>query len=260
MTAIVGIFCKDGVVVGADSAATSVAGAQRTIEQPTMKIDIIDDRIIVAGTGEVGMGQRFCHQVRNLWVNKQFSGLDEFGFSKKVAQAAMKDFGETGCRPGTYGALVAFPCNKSHHLVEYALSNFQPEFKNENMWYVSMGSGQFIIDPFLGLFREVFWGDGPPSVQEATFATTWMLDQAVNLNPGGVNAPVRIAVLETEKGKHRARLLTDDELLEHHGSVTAAKDALRNYKERLTDESSAEEVPEPPTAEQPIVPEAAVAD
>lgn len=247
MTALVGIFCKDGIVIGADSAATSAtAGGQRTIEQPVMKIDIIDDRIIIAGTGQIGMGQRFCNQVRTLWAQKKIPCNDEFVFTKALSMAAINDFAETKCNQGQYGALVAFPCKSGRHLVEFAVADFQPELKNKNLWYVSMGSGQSIIDPFLGLFREVFWGDDPPSVQDAIFATTWMLDHAVKVNPGGVNAPIRIAVLESVKGDWKARLLSDDELLEHQGGVAAAKDALRHYKERMVKEEDAVALPEAP--------------
>lgn len=247
MTALVGIFCKDGVVIGADSAATSAtAGGQRTIEQPVMKIEIVADRIIIAGTGQIGMGQRFCHQVRTLWESKRLSAQDEFGFAKIIAVAAIQDFAETKCSQGQYGALVAFPCKSGPHLVEYAVADFQPEFKSKNLWYVSMGSGQTIIDPFLGLFREVFWGDDPPTVQEAIFATTWMLDHAVKVNPGGVNGPIRIAIMEQEKGDWKARLLSEDELLEHQGSVAAAKDALRHYKDRLVKEEDAVALPQAP--------------
>ncbi|MBH1430371.1 hypothetical protein I5U42_03525 [Stenotrophomonas maltophilia] len=247
MTALVGIYCKDGIVIGADSAATSAtAGGQRTIEQPVMKIDIVDDRIIIAGTGQIGMGQRFCNQVRALWANKKIPCHDEFAFSKALTVAAVSDFAETKCNTGQYGALVAFPCKTGRHLVEYAVADFQPELKNKNLWYVSMGSGQSIIDPFLGLFREVFWGDDPPTVQDAIFATTWMLDHAVKVNPGGVNAPIRIAVLEQVKGDWKARLLSNEELHEHEAGVIAAKDALRNFRERLVKDEGAVEIPPAP--------------
>lgn len=192
------------------------------------------------------MGQRFCNQVRALWAQKKVPCQDEFSFTKALAQVARQDFAETGCAQGQYGALVAFPCKTGRHLVEYAVADFQPELKNKNMWYVSMGSGQSIIDPFLGLFRDVFWEDGPPTVQEAIFATTWMLEHAVKVNPGGVNGPICIAALESVKNDWKAHLLSDDELLEHHGGVEAAKDALRHYKERVVKDEGAVEIPEPP--------------
>lgn len=254
MTAIVGIFCKDGVVIGADSAATSAAGAIRTIEQPVMKIDIIADRIIIAGTGQVGLGQRFCAQVKCLWENKKCSGLDEFGTAKLICQTAIQDFSQTAISPGNcpYGALVAFPCKHHPHLVEFAYNDLQPEFKTQNLWYVSMGSGQLIVDPFLGLMREVFWKDGPPTVQDGIFATTWLLEHAISVNPGGVNGPVHIATLEKiGTGDWKAQLLSEDRLLEHKANVEAAKDALRNYKSRMSEGTEAAEIPLAPDSSNP---------
>lgn len=158
------------------------------------------------------------------------------------------DEGQVGgpCLTGQYGALVALPCKTGRHLVGYAVTDFQPELKNKNLWYVPMGSGQSIIDPFLGMLREVFWGDDPPTVQDAIFATTWMLDHAVKVNPGGVNALIRIAVLEQIKGDGKARLLSDEELHEHETGVIAAKDTLRNFRERLVKDEGAVEIPPAP--------------
>ena len=48
-----------------------------------------------------------------------------------------------------------------------------------------MGSGQPITDPFLALMRSIFWGDGLPTVQDGTFAVTWALEHAIEVNPGG---------------------------------------------------------------------------
>lgn len=254
MTALVGIYCKDGIVVGADSAATSAAGEIRTIEQPVMKIDIIDDRIIIAGTGQVGLGQRFCADVRSLWENKKCSGLDEFGMAKLITSTAIQDFMQTGITPGNcpYGALVGFPCKQNSYLVEFAYKDLQPEFKTKNMWYVSMGSGQLIVDPFLAFIREVFWNGGPPTTKEAIFATTWALDHVIRVNPGGVNGPVHIATLERDKGNWRARLLSDDDLLEHRASISAAKDALRNYRDRISGSRDVAEIPPAPDTRIPV--------
>jgi 20S proteasome alpha/beta subunit len=70
MTAIVGILCRDGIVIGTDSSSTlTTAGGPyglRTIESSSKKISIIDERIIVARTGEVGLNQRFCGVVKSL--------------------------------------------------------------------------------------------------------------------------------------------------------------------------------------------------
>lgn len=253
MTALVGIFCKDGIVIGADSAATSAtAGGQPTVEQPVMKIQIIEDRIIIAGTGAFGLGQRFHALVGDAWRQKQFANKTEIQVAKMLSHATIQDLRETFLNPGQFGALVAYPCKTAGsngcHLVEFAVQDFQPEFKTPNIWYVSMGSGQSIIDPFLGFMREIFWQDGPPTVQDGVFAATWLLDHAVALNPGGVNAPVRIAVLENVKGDWKARLLTDDDLLEHRANQESAKDALRNFKRRQAEGEGAVDLPEAPAS------------
>ena len=246
MTAIVGIACADGVVIGADSAATFTAGQHRTIEQPTDKLDIVADQVIVAGTGQIGMGQRFCAVVRKLWTD----GAARNGAIEAVkafAREAIADFGSTQAPKGQFGALVAFPSGGLPHLCEFAVSDLQPELKSERLWYVSMGSGQLITDPFLGFIREVFWDGGRPKLQDAVFAVTWTLDQAVQLTPGGVNEPICVAVLERASGGFRARRLSEEELAQHRENVAAAKAHLREFAAKHQP-SAAPTVPEVPRA------------
>ena len=51
MTAIIGIYCRDGVVIGADSSASfSHTPAFRTIEQQVRKLEVIGSQIILART------------------------------------------------------------------------------------------------------------------------------------------------------------------------------------------------------------------
>ena len=63
MTVIIGVLCKNGVVIGADSSATFSIGTLRTIEQPfEQKIQVIDNhvvgderqRLVVAGGNHAG--------------------------------------------------------------------------------------------------------------------------------------------------------------------------------------------------------------
>jgi hypothetical protein len=147
---------------------------------------------------------------------------------------------------GQYGALIGFALGEKPYLCEFPVSDFQPEFKTETLWYCSMGSGQPITDPFLAFMREVFWGAGLPSVQDATFAVTWTLDHAVQINPGGINGPVRIAVLERHSGKFRARVLDDSDLEEHRQNIDQAKERLRSFPaSQSADAPGTPEVPKP---------------
>ena len=244
MTAIVGVLCRDGAVIGTDSSALFTAGQLRTIEQPTDKLFIVAEHVIVAGTGQVGMGQRFGEILRRAWDNHTFRG-NPIEVGKQLCIAAMKDFGETSCRIGQFGALVAFPSDNQPALVEFPDTDFQPELKTDRIWYCSMGSAQLITDPFLALMREVFWNGGQPPVQEGVFAATWTLDHAIRVNPGGVNGPARIAVLErAEKGRFKARLLDDAELAQHRQNVDEAKQHLREFR-RKHEPSAGPNVPTP---------------
>jgi opacity protein-like surface antigen len=76
VTAFVG---KDGVVIGADGSATlGDGGMLRIIEQPSSKkIEIIGERMIIAGTGYVGPMQRFASVVKELWNGNAFKGKSD---------------------------------------------------------------------------------------------------------------------------------------------------------------------------------------
>ncbi len=58
------------------------------------------------------------------------------------------------------------------------------------------------------------------------------LEHAVELNPGGVNGPIRMAVLEKhpETERFSARRLEAGELEEHKQNVRGAYESLRNYR------------------------------
>ena len=195
---------------------------------------MIGDQLIVVGTGEVGLGQRFVHAVRALYSAgpKPFVERDPWTIAKDICIAGVSDFRETAAKPGNYGALVAFPANKNRDLClfEYAVKDFQPEMKDDKIWYASMGCAQYITDPFLSFIREGFW-DGRPNLSEGVFAATWTLSQAISCNPGGVNGPIRLATLSRDATGHAtAAMLDEDSLLEHKQNIEEAVSALRAFQ------------------------------
>lgn len=230
MTAVVGVLCKDGVVIGSDSSTTFVHEQFRTIEQCSEKLEVLVDCVIVAGTGQVGLGQRFCAIVEDAWQQDVFQ-KPAMEVAILLSRATIENFRATFMNPGQYGALVAFPAEKGIHLCEFDTANFQPEFKTEQLWFCSMGSAQPITDPFLALMREVFWQEGLPSVNDGVFAVAWTLEHAIAVNPGGVNAPVRLAVVEHgNDGAAHARMLDEAELYEHSQNIEEAKNLLREFR------------------------------
>lgn len=247
MTVLVGVRCTDGVVVGADSSATFGAHPQaKTIEQRVQKVFVVADKIIVAGTGAVGLGQRFTAAIETAYSGKEFAGEGSpIEFGKKLCMAGLRDFQPTGVQPGRFAAMVAFPIKNAAFLCELGLVDFQPELKTDDMWFCSMGSGQPITDPFLAFVKRVFFPNAQPSLKEGLFMVTWALMHAIELNPGGINGPPQIAVLERGKDSASARLLHDEELDEHKGSVEAAEEYLRGYRKLLSGEGSSPAIPQP---------------
>ncbi len=196
MTIIIGIRCPDGVVIGADSSGTEVAGQIRTIEQTVNKIDIIQGQIVLAGTGPVGLGQRFGQVVERFWASNSYRGKSHIDVGRELCIQCHTEFGSTGPSQGQYGALLAFPFDGVCHLCEFPFTDFQPKFKVQGGGtpHITSGSGKLIADPFLGFLRDLFWNDRLPSLSEAVFATLWTLEHTINFNPGGINGPGRIAV------------------------------------------------------------------
>jgi hypothetical protein len=127
------------------------------------------------------------------------------------------NFQTTGVAKGQieFGCLVAFQLGASYKLLEFSVAHLQPEFKTPGLWFASMGSGQPITDPFLGFLRRVFWPpqkQESPGISEGIFFATWALIHAIDVNPGGINGPLQLAVLKTdETGQPRARELLETE-------------------------------------------------
>jgi hypothetical protein len=270
VTSIVGVLCSDGVVIGSDSAATFDTGQFRTIEQKTEKIDIVGSSVIVAGTGSVGLHQRFASIVRQAYegsllqtfpahmggpakipiTGKVFTKDKPLEIAKTLSRAALEDMGHTYLKPGQYAALMAFSCRREPYLCEFSIGDFQPELKEgKRLWFVSLGSAQSITDPFLGFIRRAFWGAGIPSVSDAIFAVTWTLQHAIDLNPGGVNGPVKIAVLEKLEGDYKGRILDPEELQEHQQNIEETYSELQKLRERRRS-TNAETVPDVPKLSQ----------
>lgn len=251
MTLIVGIRCRDNsAVIGTDSAVTfSLLPQQPTIEQPNRrKIEIVDDQVIIASTGALGLGQRFVDLVKEAWKNKGLQGKSAVEVGRLLARPTVQDFASTGAGKAAYGALVAVPCNKRAELIEFNVAGFQPEVKTEVNWYVSMGAGQLVADPLLGFVRRVFWGDEPPSRQDGVFAAMMVLKLACEMAPTGVAPPVQMALLSPDKKGHLVRKeLTQEELLEHNGNVEGAIQHFRKYRDILRGEGTPRPA-EPPKA------------
>jgi 20S proteasome alpha/beta subunit len=240
VTLLVGVLCGDGVVLAADSAVTMAGGpGQLTITHPARKIEIIAGKLIIAGTGQMGLGQRFCAVVDRMWPILEVADTPPVEVGRSLCQHTVNDFASTRTPAGGLGALVAFPSKGAFHLCEFQVADFQPELKTEKLWYVSMGSGQSLADPYLALIRKVFWSKGPPNVEDGIFAAVWVMHHAIKAAVGFVGPPIDVAIL----AKDGASMLPTDRVQEHLENVEAADEYFASWK---TSGGSARDLPPPP--------------
>ncbi len=223
MTAIVGLFCTDGVVIGSDSAASMADGMGHTIEQPVRKVHVIDDTYLLAGTGSRGLGQRIMQLILEK-KNELKSANGHIDLGKRLSSFGIKDFVDTHIQPHShhgfgYGCLVGFYKGKGVHLLELGTRDFQPEFLGGEAPFCTMGSGQRITDPFMAFLRKHYFASGPPTVKEGKLYVALTLQHVIDLNTGGVNGPLQIGVMENTGATSKATLLAPAQLTELETSL-----------------------------------------
>jgi hypothetical protein len=255
VTIIVGVKCIDGVVIGADSAATSSIGPQRLIQIVSEdKINIVGGKVIIACTGAVGLSQRFHGVVKGAWdAPKKWFQKPMAECLRDLTRATLQDFDHTAVpryplQQGglQFGSLMAAPMDGGAQLIEFGSLDFQPEIKKDQLHFVSIGSGQVLADPFLAFVSRVLWGAKPPDVQLGAFGLYWVLSHTIQYAPGGVGKPIKIAILKKEKGDWVARSMEGDELQEPEQHVAEIEKLIAGYPKAIIESTHASPPPTPP--------------
>jgi len=250
--------------MAADGAATLGSMGQSTAQQPIKKLYTLKDKIVMGVSGPVGLGQLLKGKMESLWDANTFSGkrphegmsLISQGFREyimpelQVAQVARNAIGSAGLSSAVSHSLVAVPISRELCLFQFDQQG-APEQTTEELPFTSIGSGQPIADPFLGLLRRVLWSDHQPTVNEGLFAAVWTLDHAIRVNPGGVAEPMQLITMLQNGGDTVIHELSEAELSEHRGAVRGAEsamaDSLSNFRASISGEGSAVDIPDPST-------------
>ena len=225
--------CTDGIVIGTDSGITHLANQYPTIIQPIQnKIEVIQDELIVTGTGQIGHGQRFTDIIKQHWGKKEFREKSIIDIGRILSNYTINDFKKTFSSIGVYGALVAIPCGCTVELIEFQFADFQPEIKTIDHWYVSMGWGQPIADTLLRFFREI-WGNEPPNYKMGICVVTMVLKLSCKMSPNTLTEPIQIAVLSSKNGGLCAFRLSENELSEYIKNFDDSIKYLKEYFHNL---------------------------
>lgn len=240
MTLIVGILCRDGVVLASDSAATFGSAGRPTIGQQEMrKLRRINDHLLYTSTGAVGISQLIADKLKSLWEGKIFSGsqspenvMDKIG--KEIVQLVGPYLQTANLQRSLVGdassslckSLVAMPVNQKSCLFNFDV-NGAPERSTPDLPFIALGSGQPIADPFLAFLRRLLWSDREPTLAEGRLAAVWTIEHVGRTNPGGVGGSVQLATLAPSAGKTpTVSEVSEEDIQEHLQRVVSAEQSL----------------------------------
>jgi 20S proteasome alpha/beta subunit len=251
MTVVVGFYCRDGVVVGADSMLTPNMGNIGVGHHKGHKVHLLAGSQLFAFAGDQGQAARFQIMADGNHAMAA-AGAHAIEFPLVLTQKIVQQFHNTGIgQQINVNTVLGFEHNGQHQLCVFE-GLIQPRLLDPPHYYVALGSGKLSADPFLRFLVDIFCLNGPPSVREATFLTTWAIQHVIETNPGGVAGPIRVGVMERDPGgAWQSRLLSDNEVDDQGQAVESARQSLRDWRDSLTPPNNGndggEGVPPPPT-------------
>lgn len=263
MTLIVAVKCRDGIVVGADGAATlGVPGQPPTARQPVRKLQIVKGKLIIGTSGPVGLGQRLADEITTIWNENKLSNKSpeaamtyirqEFvskhiGVELQVAGMAKNAIGAAALSSALSHTVLAIPISRQLCLFQFDQQG-APEMATADLPFVAVGSGQAIADPFMAFLRRVLWQhtgkgqDSLPPLGDGITATLWTLQHAILTSPGGIADPVQMMIIRKEGKDFGARELDETELAEHSLAIESLEDTIGSEWLRLREPPAAGDV------------------
>ena len=173
MTILVGVRCSDGVVIGADSIATSSMGPHPLIHlEADPKIQLFNNAVIMATTGPVGFSQRLHYHIDAAVKGHVFNNFTARDATTNISKRLLADLQESKAPSSPqgglrFGGLMAAAVKDGPFLAEFGTTDFQAEMKTGKIFFGSMGSDQMLADPFLAFVCRVLWkNEMPPSTTE----------------------------------------------------------------------------------------------
>lgn len=249
MTLIIGVWCRDGIVVGADTIATyGTPFGMSTIEQEVKsKISIESENVILATSGSVGLSQLMMDaltihwdKIKGLPISQVRTVITQMLWSQinpaiHRAQIAQQLIGDNALSSAICTCVVALPVGNSHELLHFD-TQAASEACTPDLPMVAIGSGQQQADPFLAFVKRVIWNNEAPTTTAAgILGVLWTLKHVIKVNAGfGVGGRPTIAVLEKHNGNWIGEELDADRLGPHEEAVEDAETLLQEFADGLT--------------------------
>jgi hypothetical protein len=215
---------------------TSAMGPQPLVQVPIAeKLQQIGDRAILACTGSVGFAQRAKIIADEMWNKKRFTD-NGMSTASNLAGRLIADFSSSNVQRHpqlgfNFGALLAMVVQDVPYLVEFDSVGFQPELKDGNLFYVAMGSGQMLADPFLTFVKRVLWKDKMPDVERAKIGIWWVLNYTCVQAVGMVGGELKLGVLRKEGNDWTATIQDTQEQAQYIAALEGQFDLDKLFHE-----------------------------
>ena len=240
MTLIIGVKCRDGIVVGSDSIETFGTDIEQEVSN---KIDFLAKDSLIASAGAVGLSQLIKDKLRISWETVQnqedvyaarilLEGLiwSEIKRAMDHVSEAQEFLQEDLIPTVLTSSLVAFPLKGTPRLLRVNGIGQSHEVTDESP-FVSIGSGDFQADPFLAFVKRVVWNDKQPeAIDDGVFGVLWALQHVIEVNGGlGVGGSPVIATLQMVDDLWEADIRMGPLLDQHLQLIAGAENSVLKY-------------------------------
>ena len=241
MTVLVGILARDGAVIAADRQVTV-----GHVGLPMQKIAPIGGDSLVASSGSLALGQkiRMAFETHHAELKahpyaEHLPAIEQGNPRRRHADAP--DGREDQIRhppaPRTTRWSVrwrVFRSQTAFASVTWTMTA-PSTVLNENLPYVTAGSGKINADPFIRFIWDVFWPEPGylPPLREAIFAAYWTVHMNIEYQSTGVGIGVDVWTVNRNADGSYAAAETDWARLEPSGMfIESMKQAMRAQRDR----------------------------
>lgn len=237
MTLIIGVKCRDGIVIGSDSLQTFGTGIEQEVSN---KIEYLARDALIASAGAVGLIQLIKEKLRISWETVQTEDdvyrarilLQELIWSEVKramdhASEAQEYLQEDLIPTVLTGSVIAFPLKGAAVLLRINEIGQSYEVSCDSP-FVSIGSGDFQADPFLAFVKRVVWhNQQPEAIEDGILGVLWTLQHVIEVNGGlGVGGSPVVATLQRVDEHWEADTRTGALLDQHRQRIAAAEKTM----------------------------------
>lgn len=242
MTLVIAVLCKDGVVLGADGAATS-STTRKEVDKLTFGSG---GQFAFSLAGNPTLGQSCFAAADAKWGPAQshaktaheFAAAIRFEIFSKALEPELKIATraiQASPVMAQQNPWMAVQCNSvlagvvgDGPVLFMVTTQGQLVVADANLPMFAVGSGGSTADPFLLFLRKLLWPvSGLPDIGIGILTVLWALEHAIATTPGGIGPPVSMATVKKENGIWATSRVDSKNLDEH-------RQAIQGYESRLT--------------------------